>query len=46
VQLPPALAQRVLATLLWPSDEAVQRNRHMARGLLHNPSLADLKTRF
>src|SRR4051795_10902239 len=35
VQLPPALAQRVLATLLWPGDEAVKRNRHMTRGVLH-----------
>ncbi len=35
VELPPALAQRVLATLLWPGDEAVERNRHMARGVLH-----------
>src|SRR5829696_10298209 len=35
VQLPPALAQRALATLLWPGDEAVKRNRHMARGVRH-----------
>src|SRR3954451_3338667 len=35
VQLHPAFAQRVLATLLWPGDEAVERNRHMARGVLH-----------
>src|SRR4051812_9560910 len=35
VQLPSALAQRVLATLLWPGDEAVERDRHVARGVLH-----------
>src|SRR4051812_27890255 len=38
VQLHPASAQWVVATLLWPGDEAVERNRHMARGVLHqNP---------
>src|SRR3954470_13787240 len=35
VQLPPALAQGVLATLLWPGNESVKRNRHVARGVLH-----------
>ena len=30
VELPPALAERVLATLLWPGDEAIERNGHVA----------------
>src|SRR3954452_11329726 len=45
VQLPPALAQRVLATLLWPGDEAVKGNRHVACGVRHQhlPSGCDLQ---
>ena len=35
VQLPPALAQGVLAALLRPGDEAVERDRHVARGVGH-----------
>src|SRR6478735_967781 len=35
VQLQPPLAQRVLAALLRPGDEAVQRDRYVAGGVRH-----------
>jgi diketogulonate reductase-like aldo/keto reductase len=35
VQFPPPLAQGVLAALVRPGDEAVQRHRHVAGGVRH-----------
>src|SRR4051794_14892252 len=41
VQLPPPLAQGVLAALVRPGDEAVQRDRHVAGGVRHRNLLSD-----
>src|SRR4051812_18845354 len=35
VELPSALAERVLATLVGPGDETVERDRHVAGGVGH-----------
>src|SRR5215216_91341 len=35
VELPSALPERVLATLVRPGDETVERDRHVARGVRH-----------
>src|SRR4051812_8945320 len=41
VQLTPPLAQGVLAALVRPGDEAVQRDRHVAGGVRHRNLLSD-----
>src|ERR1700677_924888 len=35
MDLPPALPQRILPTLVRPGDEAVERDRHVAGGVRH-----------
>src|SRR6476659_8577305 len=35
VKLATPLAERVFAALIWPGDEAVEGDRHVARGVSH-----------